>query len=139
MTDKGKFKDANEFIEALDQTRVDSKEIFLQHLGKEFFDEHGDDFLVGHHLYTEMQILSQYDDRELALETFHKMDGGRRNGIIDSLHKTSKGIIDELGRRDKGIFPEPDSYYGDMTVEELKDWLDCLNRFADELRNIGMM
>ena len=132
MGDRGRFKDADEFIEHLNQLRISTKEIFTQHLGKHFEDG-GDDIVLQQCLYIEMRVLSQYEDRELALETFRRMDEDRRNGIIDSLHQTAGGIADELGRRGRGILPEPDTFYADDTTEELEDWLGILCRFAGEL------
>ena len=81
----------------------------------------------------------QYDDRKLALETFSRMDEGRRKDITDQLRRIIKGVVEELARRDNGVLSEPDSYYADMSTEELKEWLGELNGFAGELRIIGMM
>ena len=139
MTEKGKFKNADEFMEALDKSRIDVKESFDKHFGEGFVDDLGEETFDQLLPYIEMQVLSQYDDRKLALETFSRMDEGRRKDITDQLRKTVKGITEELGRRDNGILPEPGAYYADMSTEELKEWLGELNGFVGELRIIGMM
>ena len=139
MTEKGKFKNANEFMEALDKSRIDVKESFDKHFGEGFVNDLGEETFDQLLPYIEMQVLSQYDDRKLALETFSRMDEGRRKDITDQLRKTVKGITEELGRRDNGILPEPGAYYADMSTEELKEWLGELNGFVGELRINGMM
>ena len=73
-----------------------------------------------------MQILSQYENRELALETFHKMDESRRDAIINNLLERIESLKEELGGREKSIFPEKYDYYGEDSTEDLQESLKLL-------------
>ena len=133
MEDVEKIKDADEIINILDRSREELKELFIEHFGKESFDDLGKDTFRCLSNYMEMQVLSQSTDRKLALETFHKMDEERRSGIIDSLQETAWKVTVELSKRDRGIESKPGCYYSNMSTERMKKWLDNLIRFADEL------
>ena len=136
MEENRKITNADEFISALDRVNIESKELIemvADHTDKGFVEELGEGFFedLGRHL--DMKTLARCDDRALALETFARMDEGRREGIVAALRGNIKDLKDELDRRSRGLSPGPDPLYVDNTEEELKEQLSVCERFAGEL------
>ena len=133
MTERSKIKDAEEFISKLDESASDMKPTFAKYFDQELIDSIGDEWFERNCRFIEMQILSQYEDRALALETFRKMDEARREAIIKQLLESIESLKEELGRREKGIFPEKYDYYGEDSTEDLQESLKIAERFKEEL------
>ena len=128
-----KIETADEFVESLDGIRASVRAII-----RDFLSEDGMDALYKETLeepgdFMEMRLLSEHEDRALALEAFYKLDEDRRKRIIATLHGTAQGIRDEMDRRSRGILPEPGTYYADDSTEYLGEWLSVCERFAGEL------
>ena len=133
MTERPEIKDADEFITKLDETDREIKESFTNRFGSDFFESLGDVTFNEMCWFIEMQILFNYEDRKLSIETFHRMDVSRRDGIANSILKRIDSLNEELGRREQGIFPEPDGYWGDSSTDELKELLEAMKIFREEL------
>ncbi len=136
MEENRKITNADEFISALDKKNAASrevKELLARYTGKEFAERYGEEFFEDLCRQMDMQALASYGDRELALETFARMDEDRREGIVAALRGNIQDLKDELDRRSRGLSPGPDSLYLENTEDELKEILSLCERFAGEL------
>ena len=124
MINDKKFKDADEFIKALDKAAIGVKGTSQ---------EYGiiDDGLIQKIIWNiEMEALLEFDDRQFVLDVFAKMDSERQAGIKSSLIDWIEDQKNAIDKFKKGELPEHES---NPSIESLQQVLDGYLEFAKDL------